>query len=201
MPSVVRLVLAVAVVLALALPAGASAAPPPGFVGMTADDLFGNQGAYRDKALAQQQAAGVQLLRVTFNWSAIEFAPNGFDLSWYDRYVLDAAKHNITFLPVLVNAPDFRSTKPARGATRYLYPPRDNADMANWAVELVDRYGPNGTLWQENPASPRGRSPRGRSGTSRTSPSTGSRSRTPRQYLACSGPSAPRSRAGTRTRR
>src|SRR5215212_1598504 len=107
MPSVVRLALAVAVVFALALPASAAAAPPPGFVGMTADDLYGNQGSYRDKALAQQQGAGVQLLRVTFNWSLIEFAPNSFDLSWYDRYVLDAASHNITFLPVLVKAPDF----------------------------------------------------------------------------------------------
>ena len=50
--------------LALALPATASAAPPPGFVGMTADDLFGNGGSYRDKGLEQQQTAGVQLLRV-----------------------------------------------------------------------------------------------------------------------------------------
>jgi polysaccharide biosynthesis protein PslG len=145
---VVRVVLAVAIVLALALPAAASAAPPPGFVGMTADDLYGKPGAYRDKALAQQQAAGVQTLRVTFNWSFIEFAPNGFDLSWYDTYVLDAAKHNITFLPVLVKAPEFYSKKPG---TRFAFQPRDNANMATFAVRLVDRYGPNGTIWQQNP--------------------------------------------------
>ena len=151
MPLVVRALLAAAVVLALALPATASAAPPRGFVGMTADDLYYNQGAYRDKALAQQRAAGVQLLRVTFHWSVMELSPNTYDLSWYDRYVLDAAKRNITLLPVLVNPPDFRSKKPARGGTRYAYPPRDNADMANWAVQLVDRYGPNGSLWRDNP--------------------------------------------------
>jgi hypothetical protein len=149
MPPVVRALLAVAALtLALALPATASAAPPPGFVGMTADDLFGKQGPYRDKALAQQQAARVQLLRVTFNWSVMEFAPGSFDLSWYDRYVLDAAKHNIAFLPVLFNAPDFYERKPG---TRFAYQPRDNADMARWAMMLVDRYGPNGTLWQANP--------------------------------------------------
>jgi polysaccharide biosynthesis protein PslG len=148
MPLVVRAVLAAAVVLALAVPAAASAAPSPGFVGMTADDLYGNGGAYRDKALAQQKAAGVQLLRVTFHWNVIELAPNNFDFSIYDRYVLDAAQHNITFLPVLFNAPDFYEKKPG---TRFAYQPRDSADMARWAVMLVDRYGPNGSLWQSNP--------------------------------------------------
>lgn len=148
MPPVVRLVLAAAVVLALALPATSSAAPPPGFVGMTADDLFGRQGAYRDKALAQQRAAGVQVLRVTFDWSLMEFAPNSFDFSWYDRYVLDAAQQRITLLPVLVKAPEFYSKKPG---TRFAYQPRENADMARWAALLVERYGPNGTLWQANP--------------------------------------------------
>jgi polysaccharide biosynthesis protein PslG len=148
MPLAVRVVLAAAVALALALPASASAAPPRGFVGMTADDLYGNAGPYRDKALAQQKAAGVQLLRVTFNWSTIEVAPNSMDFSTYDRYVLEAAKNNITFLPVLLKAPEFYSRKPG---TRFAFQPRDPADMARWAVLLVDRYGPNGSLWQSNP--------------------------------------------------
>ena len=43
-----------AVALALALPATASAAPPRGFVGLSADDMYGKPGAYRDKALTQQ---------------------------------------------------------------------------------------------------------------------------------------------------
>jgi hypothetical protein len=148
MPSVVRVVLALAVALALAIPATAVAKPPPGFVGMSADGLFGNAGPYRDKALAQQQAVGVQLLRVTFDWSLMEIGPNNFDFSTYDRYVLDAAKHNIRFLPVLLKAPEFYSKKPG---TRFAFQPKNNADMARWAVMLVDRYGPNGTLWQGNP--------------------------------------------------
>jgi hypothetical protein len=148
MPTVVRLLLAAAVVLALPLPTTASAAPPAGFVGLSADDLFGRAGPYRDKALTQQQAARVQLLRVTFDWSLIEVAPNSFDFTNYDRYVLDAAKHNITLLPVLLKAPEFYSIHPG---TRFAFQPRDNADMARWAVMLVDRYGPNGSLWQSNP--------------------------------------------------
>ena len=148
MPLVVRAVVAVAVVLALALPATAGAKPPPGFVGLSADDLYGRAGPYRDKGLAQQQSAGVQLLRVMFDWSLIEVAPNSFDFTNYDRYVLDAAAHRITFLPVLLKAPEFYSKHPG---TRFAFQPRDNADMARWATMLVDRYGPNGTLWQSNP--------------------------------------------------
>jgi hypothetical protein len=144
MPRVVRAVLALAFVVAFAVPASASAAPA-GFVGLSADDLLGNAGSYRDKALAQQQAAGVRLLRVTFDWAAMEVAPNNFDFSIYDRYVREAADHKITVLPVLVHAPDFYSVKPG---TRFSYQPRDNATMARWATLLVDRYGPNGTLWQ-----------------------------------------------------
>jgi polysaccharide biosynthesis protein PslG len=146
MPRVVRAVLALAVLAVLALPAAASAAP--GFVGMTADDLFGKPGTYRNNALAAQHSAGVQTLRVTLDWSVIEYAPGAYDLSWYDQYVLDAANHGITFLPVLFHAPDFRETHPG---TRFSYQPKSNADLAALAVRLVDRYGPNGTLWQQNP--------------------------------------------------
>ena len=109
---------------------------------------MGNAGSYREKALAQQQAAHVQLLRVTFDWSLIEVAPGSYDFSRYDSYVREAAAHNITILPVLVKAPEFYSVKPG---TRYAYQPRDNADMARWATVMVDRYGPNGTVWQGVP--------------------------------------------------
>src|SRR5262245_46873866 len=141
MPLVARALLLAAALIALALPATASAKAPPGFVGISADDLYLNAGAYRDNALKQQHAAGVQLIRTAFFWSQMELARGQVDFSIYDRYVLDAAKRNITLLPILFDAPDFYSTKPASGGTRYAYPPRDNADMARWAMLLVDRYG------------------------------------------------------------
>ena len=149
MPFVVRVVLAAAVVLLLALPAAASAAPPRGFVGLSADDLFGNPGPYRDAALDQQRAARVQTLRVTFSWALTEPAPGSYDFSHYDRYIIDAARRNITFLPILFNAPTFRAKRPPRD--NRVYPPRDPADMGVWATMLVDRYGPNGSIWRDNP--------------------------------------------------
>ncbi len=154
MPPVVRVVLAAAVVLALALPATASAKPPPGFVGMTADDLYGRAGPYRDKALDQQRAAGVQLLRVAFNWSIIEFSPGGRTFASYDRYVLDAARRGITLLPILFDPPAWQSARPAGSKKHGTYPPKDFGAMASWAGELVDRYGSNGSLWRNNPTVP-----------------------------------------------
>jgi polysaccharide biosynthesis protein PslG len=98
-----------------------------------------------------QRSAGVQRLRVTFSWRSIEVRPGVNDFGSYDRYVLDAARHGITFLPILFDPPDFRSSRPARGAKRGTYPPRRTAAMGGWAAELVDRYGRGGSLWREHP--------------------------------------------------
>lgn len=58
-------------------------------------------------------------------------------------------------MPVLSHAPSFRSSRPARGARRGLYPPKRNADMAAFTRVLVRRYGPDGTLWKDRPDLPR----------------------------------------------
>jgi len=136
----------------LAISAGpAAAAAPPGFVGMTADDLLGNGGSYRDNALDQQRTAGVKLLRVTFNWAATEIAPGNFDFATYDQYVLDAARRGITMLPVLFNSPSFYGRKSAKRRSRASLPPVDNGTMARFAALLVARYGPGGSLWAGHP--------------------------------------------------
>ena len=150
MPPLIKALVLATVLLAISA-GSASAAPPPGFVGMTADDLYGNAGAYRDKALDQQRAAGVKLLRVTFNWASIEVAPNSFDFTTYDKYVLDAAQRGITMLPLLFNSPSFYGKRSAKRHSRASLPPADNADFARFATLVVQRYGPNGSLWAGNP--------------------------------------------------
>lgn len=145
------LLLVSAFLLASALGVTTASAANSGFVGLSADDLYGNAGPYRDSALDAQRTAGVKLLRVAFSWSATEVAPNSHDFINYDRYVREAAERGITMLPVLFDAPDFYSKRPAGGGQRGYYPPRDNADMARWATLLVQRYGPNGTVWQGHP--------------------------------------------------
>jgi hypothetical protein len=146
-----RLVFTVVVVIvALALPAAAHAAPK-GFVGMTSEDAFGRAGPYAQAQFKAQRAAGVRLLRQTFDWAAIERERGGYEFTTQDNFVLGAARHGITVLPVLFNPPPFWAARARRGTA----PPKDNSAMARFADAAVRRYGPGGTLWSEHPEAPK----------------------------------------------
>jgi hypothetical protein len=130
----------------------AAAKLPPGFVGITSEDVFAGDSDYRATNLSAQSAIGVQLLRQTFNWSQIEKAPGVYDLSFYDTYVAQASAHGVRILPILFNAPSFHVS---RRSGRAACPPRSNASFADFAQALVRRYGPAGTLWAERPEIPK----------------------------------------------
>jgi polysaccharide biosynthesis protein PslG len=120
-------------------------------VGITSEDVFAGDDAYRTATLSAQAALGIETIRQTFDWSTIEKAPGHYDLSYHDRYVLKAASHGIGILPVLSNPPAFR--RPSRG--RATCPPRRNRPFGRFAATLVRRYGPEGTLWAEHPDVPK----------------------------------------------
>ena len=138
--------------LGLAVPATAPAALPPGFVGITSEDTFAGHASYRDANFAAQHRAGVRLLRQTFDWSQIEYRPGAYDWSMHDELVLAAARNGITVLPLLFNSPAWHSSGGGRPGT---YPPRNPASVATFAALAVLRYGPNGSLWRENPGTPK----------------------------------------------
>jgi hypothetical protein len=139
------LTLACALLAVTAPGAGASA-----FVGMTSEDTFSFDGGYAQDQLASMHRVHVGFLRQTFDWSKIEVAPGRYSFGLEDRFVLAAAGHGIRVLPVLFNPPSFRSSAPAN-PRRGTYPPARASDMANFAKVLVRRYGPRGTLWNDNP--------------------------------------------------
>ncbi len=132
-------------VLALGLPAGSHAA---GFVGVTSEDAFGVGGGYPERTFAAQRKAGIRLVRQTFNWALIEQAAGTYDFSFQDRFVLAAASKGVAVLPVLFNPP---ASHAGRTRGRATPPPKTNASMAAFAAAAVRRYGPNGSLWRENP--------------------------------------------------
>src|SRR3954469_19873405 len=119
------------------------------FVGMYNDDAFFGTADYRASAFAAEAADGVQLVRQPFDWRRIEIAPDSYDFRDYDDFVIHAALAGLHVLPVLGDPPSFR----ARTATSDALwsPPVDNADFAAFAVKLVQRYGPSGTLWKQHP--------------------------------------------------
>lgn len=148
---------ALAAVFAAAPAAGITAAPaqaqaPRGFVGMVAEDIFGLTGATRQEQLRAQSAAGVTLLRQTFDWEQIERSPGRYRFEYHDAYVLAAARAGIRIMPILFRPPSFHSSKPARATRRGTYPPRSNAAFGRFARALARRYGPKGSLWAADPS-------------------------------------------------
>jgi hypothetical protein len=143
--------LIIAVVLAaLALPATASAGNE--FAGIVANDVYSGKVAYRDKQFAAMQAAGVGIIRQTLDWASVEIAPGNYDFSSFDTFVLQAARHNIRVLPIIFDPPRF--DRPAGTNAKYTPFPKSNDDMARFATEAADRYGPGGVLWRSNPDVP-----------------------------------------------
>jgi hypothetical protein len=122
---------------------------PPDFAGIVSEDAFATPGPYRQAQLARQARAGIGLVRQTFAWKDIERRPGHYDTRKYDGFVLDAARAGLTVLPILFDPPAFRALPPVERATS---PPRDPRTMARFAVALVRRYGPGGSLWRENPS-------------------------------------------------
>jgi hypothetical protein len=145
---------------------------PQGFVGMDIDGpLFdptsplnlGNQ-------MTSMVTDGVQSLRVAFNWAAAqpyesfaqvpadrqgEFVPGPggrpIDYSVTDQIVGNAAAHGLTVLPTLVYAPSWDARANAGGISI----PDQDGPYGQFAAAMVQRYGPQGTFWTENPQIPK----------------------------------------------
>jgi hypothetical protein len=139
---------ALAVAAACAVPASAS-----DFVGMYNDDAFFGSPSYRSSVFTAEAAVGVQLVRQPFDWSRIEIAPDEYDFRNYDDFVLRAATAGIRVLPVLGDPPSFRALDYTRDDL--WSPPKSNAEFAAFAARLVDRYGPDGTIWGMHPSVPK----------------------------------------------
>jgi hypothetical protein len=147
----VRRTLTIAALCAAALTCAAPAAAraPAGFVGVYWDDGLGAPGAARDAQWGTMASSGVETVRASFNWAdAQRRQGQPFDLSGSDRMVRLAASHGLRLLPVVQYAPAWARAYPKRPTS----PPRREADYTAYLTALVNRYGPSGSFWLENPA-------------------------------------------------
>jgi hypothetical protein len=151
-----RVLLTLLALLALAVPAAAEAKRkvPRGFVGMNWDRTIataapGEMIAAQFPAMAR---AGVESTRVSFIWGAAQPEENGpIDLAATDQIVALAAERRISVLPVVISAPRWARID----ADHAHSPAREPGSIRAYARALVDRYGPRGSLWSENPGLPR----------------------------------------------
>jgi hypothetical protein len=138
---------------------------PQGFFGATSGKPMTRAGFDLDREFAVMASNGVESTRTGFFWSdlqpyaratdvpaaaaarfrTVDGVPTDFGFT--DRYVAAAARHGIQVLPVVVTAPAWARRDPARGDSA----PAGTAGYARLVGTLVDRYGPNGSLWREQP--------------------------------------------------
>jgi hypothetical protein len=103
--------------------------------------------------MSSMVSAGVQSVRVAFNWAAAQPTKDGpYDFSATDLIVGDAAQDGLTVLPVVLYTPSWDARANPTGTIAI---PANDAPYAAYLSALVKRYGPSGTYWADNPTLPK----------------------------------------------
>jgi hypothetical protein len=95
---------------------------------------------------------GARSMRIAFYWrDAQPNGPSAFDFAETDRIVGAGARAGVRVVPTVLGVPAWARNRPHETGSR----PRDPEEYGRYMAALVDRYGPNGSFWTENPATPR----------------------------------------------
>ena len=153
MRSLTATVAAVAALLLAAPAASAARSVPQGFFGVMYDQgVMTASDSVQDAQWDLMASSGVESVRTVFNWAAAQPTKSGpISFHMTDPVVRRAATRNIDVLPVVFYTPQWARAY----RNRFTSPPRRRADYVTYLAALVDRYGPSGTFWDENPTLPR----------------------------------------------
>jgi hypothetical protein len=130
---------------------------PFGFFGAVVDGpAAGFSDLDRQGQFALMARSGVESIRRAFSWALIEPAPGVLQWESSDRIVRSAAIHGLELLPVVIDSPEWASSRPPGGARPYhVYGPKDPRTYGRFIRRLIGRYGPGGEFWRLNPDVPR----------------------------------------------
>jgi hypothetical protein len=136
--------------LAVASPAGAAKRKVPfGFYGTVLNNSQSDRmsDAGLDAQMASMARSGVESVRYSVTWAAVERSRGSYDFRQIDRVVRAAARHRLDVLPIVLGTPVWASTNPSDPLRAPLYAPTDPQLYANFLTVLVNRYGPKGSFW------------------------------------------------------
>jgi hypothetical protein len=130
----------------------ASAAPPPSFFGVIPIQQM------QPQEFARAQQANIGVVRIPIIWQFVERSPDAYDFAQLDYYVGQAAQHGMEVLPYAYTSPQW-AVQGCGGLKKcQSVPPLDTQGARDaWQDllrDLVARYGPGGTFFQQNPAIP-----------------------------------------------
>lgn len=136
----------------------AAAKAPATFYGVVPQTALGAQDFER------MSSGKVGTLRTILNWGSVDGTSAAGDNNWssFDSIVLNAAKNGIEVQPFIFGTPSWVA-KDLDGASCSgdqcgLYTPKSPAALdafQTFVGDAVDRYGPNGEFWTENPSVPK----------------------------------------------
>ena len=135
-------------------PAHAARSVPQGFYGVMYDHgVTRAPSEMQDTQWDLMASSGVESVRTVFSWAGAQPNGRGTAISFADTdpVVRRAALRNMSVLPIVFYAPAW--ARAYRG--RFTSPPKQRSDYATYLAALVERYGPEGTFWTENPALPK----------------------------------------------
>lgn len=138
-----KIVAVLALVLLAALPAGAHAYLPAGFIGLSPQ----NPGTATDYELMRQ--AGVYSVRFPLYWSQVEPENPAFtERHWaaFDHEVRLAAEAGIEIFPFITATPKWVAPL---GIDMPVANPWERRAWGSFMRAAVDRYGPGGSFWRE----------------------------------------------------
>lgn len=155
-----RITLAVAALAMLTVGVGTSVAAkaPANFYGVVPQTALGAGDFNR------MSSGHVGTLRTILNWGSVDTTSAAGDNNWssFDAIVTEAAKAGIEVQPFIFGTPSWVA-KDLDGASCSgdecgLYAPKSAAALdafKTFVGDTVDRYGPSGTFWTENPGVPK----------------------------------------------
>jgi hypothetical protein len=147
------LIAALAALLIAAPAASAARTVPQGFFGVMYDHgVSVAPSGIQDGQWDLMASSGVESVRTVFSWLHAQpdrDSPIGFEFT--DPVVRRAAQRNIEVLPIVFYAP--RWARAYR--SRFTSPPARRSDYLTYLAALIDRYGPDGVFWEENPELPK----------------------------------------------
>lgn len=129
--------------------AGSLTVPSRGFIGISP------QGPTDSADYELMQLAGIESVRLPMNWASTE--PQASDIGepdWsdFDNQVAHAAEHGMAVFPFLWGTPEWVALHPGAEPVESEWQRRAWSRFLRSAVE---RYGPGGEFWLENPDLPR----------------------------------------------
>jgi polysaccharide biosynthesis protein PslG len=99
----------------------------------------------------RMRAGGTDAIRTTFDWSVAEPTQNGgFDFTEFDNLMRNASTgRKIEVMPALYSSPSWIA--PANLPGEPPVGPQERARWANYVRAVIQRYGPEGSFFDQNP--------------------------------------------------